>query len=129
MGFLEPDVLSSNKLRLIPDATIYHFGVLTSGMHMSWMRYLSGRLKSDYSYSIDIVYNNFPWPEPTDKQREAIEVAAQAVLDTRAQFPDCSLADLYDPDSMPPALAKATPSASPSCSNGIRNLPQISSPQ
>jgi len=74
---------------------------------MAWMRYICGRLEMRYRYSNTIVYNNFPWPDPTDKQREDIESAAQAVLDARAKFPDCSLADLYDPDTMPPELAKA----------------------
>ncbi|HOH56071.1 MAG TPA: class I SAM-dependent DNA methyltransferase, partial [Paludibacteraceae bacterium] len=79
-----------------------------SSMHMSWMRTVCGRLKSDYQYSAGIVYNNFPWPEnPSDKQKQAIEAAAQAVLDARAQFPEASLADLYDPLTMPPVLLKA----------------------
>ena len=108
LGFLQPDTLASNKLRLLPDATLLQFGVLTSAMHMAWMRYTTGRLKSDYQYSINIVYNNFPWPEGRpDKQRAAIEAAAQGVLDARAQFPGASLADLYDPVAMPPALVKA----------------------
>ena len=76
-------------------------------MHMSWVRAVCGRIKSDYRYSAGIVYNNFPWPDPNDKQREAIETAAQGVLDARAQFPDATLADLYDPLTMPPALVKA----------------------
>ncbi|MBK7816033.1 MAG: class I SAM-dependent DNA methyltransferase [Rhodocyclaceae bacterium] len=108
IGFLQPDTLASNKLRLLPRASLLHFAVLTSAMHMAWTRYTTGRLKSDYQYSIHIVYNNFPWPEsPTDKQRAAIEAAAQGVLDARAQFPGASLADLYDPVAMPPALVKA----------------------
>ena len=107
-GFLNPDTLASNKLRLLPHASLYHFGVLSSDMHMAWTRYVTGRLKSDIQYSIHIVYNNFPWPDsPTDAQREKIEAAAQAVLDARAQFPDATLADLYDPLTMPPALVKA----------------------
>ncbi len=108
IGFIQPDTLGSNKVRILPNATLYHFGILTSTMHMAWTRYTTGRLKSDYQYSITIVYNNFPWPdEPTDKQRAAIEAAAQAVLDARAQFPQSSLADLYDPLTMPPVLVKA----------------------
>jgi hypothetical protein len=92
----------------VSDATPYHFGVLTSQMHMAWVRTVCGRLKSDYRYSKDIVYNNFPWPEGvTDAQREGIERLAQAVLDARAQFPEATLADLYDPLTMPPVLAKA----------------------
>jgi hypothetical protein len=108
-GFLNPDTLASNKLRLLPHANLYHFGVLSSDMHMAWTRYVTGRLKSDIQYSIHIVYNNFPWPDspPTDAQREKIEAAAQAVLDARAQFPDASLADLYDPLTMPPVLVRA----------------------
>lgn len=86
---------------------MYHFGVLQSTMHMAWVRSVCGRLESRYRYSKDIVYNNFPWPELTDKQRAAIETAAQGVLDARAKFPESSLADLYDPLAMPPELVKA----------------------
>ena len=107
IGFMPPEVIASNLVLTIPHATTYHFGVLQSTMHMAWMRTVCGRLKSDYRYSASIVYNNFPWPEPTDKQRAAIETAAQAVLDTRAQFPAATLADLYDPLTMPPVLLKA----------------------
>ncbi|MBQ5413865.1 MAG: hypothetical protein IIU21_04285, partial [Schwartzia sp.] len=89
------------------DATLYHFGILNSNVHMSWMRAVCGRLKSDYDYSIKIVYNNFPWPTPTDKDRTAIEKTAQAILDARALYPGNSLADLYDPVTMPPELLKA----------------------
>ncbi|KIO48696.1 DNA methyltransferase [Nitrosospira sp. NpAV] len=108
LGFMTPETLCSNKLRIFPEATLYHFGIMQSAMHMAWMRYVTGRMKSDYQYSISIVYNNFPWPQaPTSKQCEDIEAAAQAVLDTRAQHPDASLADLYDPRTMPPDLVKA----------------------
>lgn len=108
LGFLSKNIIISNASYAIPKATLYHFGVLMSLMHMSWMRYTCGRLKSDYRYSNTIVYNNFPWPEiPTSKQKEAIEKAAQAVLDARASFPNSSLADLYDPNTMPPVLVKA----------------------
>jgi hypothetical protein len=108
MGMIGPETLASDLVFLIPNATLHHFGVLTSRMHMAWVRTVCGRLKSDYRYSKDIVYNNFPWPESvTDTQREAIERLAQAVLDARAQFPEATLADLYDPLTMPPALAKA----------------------
>jgi len=108
MAFLGPDVLCGNKLRLVDNATPLHLGVLTSTMHMAWMRNVSGRLKSDYQYSAKITYNNFPWPEPLeDKARIAIETAAQSVLDARVAFPDSTLADLYDPLTMPPALVKA----------------------
>ena len=107
MGFMNPDVLCSNAVRLIPNATLYHFGVLTSNVHMAWMRVVCGRLKSDYRYSKDIVYNNFPWPTPTEEQKARIEQTAQAILDARANHPDCSLADLYDEVTMPPELRKA----------------------
>lgn len=107
MGFMTPDILCSNLVKLIPDATLYHFGVLESGVHMSWMRAVCGRLKSDYRYSKDIVYNNFPWPTPTDAQKAKIEQTAQAILDARALYPDSSLADLYDEVTMPPELRKA----------------------
>ena len=108
LGYLPASVLASNKLRLIPNAELFELGVLHSMMHMAWTRASCGRMKSDFQYSISIVYNNFPWPDaPTDAQRHAIETAAQAVLDVRAQFPGSSLADLYDPLTMPPALLKA----------------------
>jgi len=107
MGLIGPETLCSDLLFLIPGAGRYHFGVLASTMHNAWVRYTCGRLESRYRYSKDIVYNNFPWPEPTDAQRAAIEAAAQGVLDTRAQFPVATLADLYDPLAMPPALLKA----------------------
>ncbi len=107
MGFLPPTCLGSDAVHLIPDATLYHFGVLESSVHMAWMRAVCGRLKSDYRYSKDVVYNNFPWPEVTDEQRERIAPTAQAILDARALYPDSSLADLYDPVTMPPELLKA----------------------
>jgi hypothetical protein len=106
--FFEPDVIVGNSCFSLPGATGFHFGVIQSAMHMAWVRYTCGRLESRYRYSKDIVYNNFPWPEsPTDKQRAAIESAAQSVLDARTQFPGSTLADLYDPLTMPPALLKA----------------------
>jgi hypothetical protein len=136
ISYLTRNFIVSDKTFVVPDTTSFHFGVLTSMMHMAWMKYICGRLKSDYSYSNTIVYNNFPWPEnPTDKQKDAVEKAAQAVLDARAQFMEaviptqegsarsfphsptdsslgrndkgCSLADLYDPNTMPPVLVKA----------------------
>ncbi|MDD3889932.1 MAG: N-6 DNA methylase [Syntrophomonadaceae bacterium] len=107
VGFVDKNVIVSNLVLTMPNATIYHFGILISNIHMAWMRAVAGRLKSDYRYSKDIVYNNFPWPEPTGKQREEIEVAAQAILDARALFPDSSLAQLYDPLTIPPELVKA----------------------
>ena len=108
IGYLPKEHIAGDKLYTVPNATLFHFGVLTSSMHMAWMRVVAGRLKSDYSYSNTIVYNNFSWPEkPSEKQKQTIETAAQAVLDARAQFPESSLADLYDPLTMPPALLKA----------------------
>jgi hypothetical protein len=108
IGFISPEIIASNLCLTIANATLFHFGILTSTMHMAWVRYTCGRLKSDYRYSASIVYNNYPWPnEPSDKQRATIETAAQAVLDARAQFQQSSLADLYDPLTMPPALVKA----------------------
>jgi len=107
MGFMTPDILCSNLVKIIPNATLYHLGVLTSNVHMAWMRAVCGRLKSDYRYSKDVVYNNFPWPTPTDAQKDKIEQTAQAILDARALYPDASLADLYDETTMPPELRKA----------------------
>ena len=107
MGFFTPNIFCSNLVKIIPDATLYHFGVLTSNVHMAWMRVVCGRLKSDYRYSKDIVYNNFPWPEPSTQQRQKIEQTAQAILDARALYPDSSLADLYDELTMPLELRKA----------------------
>jgi len=108
IGFLTKSDIPHNSAQIIPDATLYDFGILTSQMHMAWMRTVCGRLKSDYRYSKDIVYNNFPWPEDvTDKQRADIETLAQTVLDARALYPDSSLADLYDPITMPKELTDA----------------------
>ena len=107
-GFLDKQYIPSNSIYMIENASHYHFGMLTSLMHMSWVKYVCGRLKSDFRYSKDIVYNNYPWPlNPNDKQKQAVETAAQSVLDTRALFPNSSLADLYHPLTMPPALVKA----------------------
>ena len=102
-----PENLCSNQVNLIPNATLYHFGLLESNVHMAWIRAVAGRLKSDYRYSKDIVYNNFPWPAPTEQQKAKIEETAQAILDARNLYPDCSLADLYDEVTMPPELRKA----------------------
>ncbi|OUQ37222.1 methylase [Faecalibacterium sp. An121] len=107
MGFLTPQILCSNLVKIVPNATLYHFGVLTSNIHNAWMRAVCGRLKSDYRYSSGIVYNNFPWPNPTEEQKAKIERTAQAILDARALYPDSSLADLYDELTMPPELRKA----------------------
>jgi len=107
IGFIDKDTISSNANLLIPNATLYEFGVLSSTMHMAWTRCIAGYLGTSIRYSASIVYNTYPWPSPTDKQREAVEKAAQAVLDARAFFPESSLADLYDPNATPPALHKA----------------------
>lgn len=107
IGFMTPDVFCSDLVFIIPKASLYHFGILTSNIHMAWMRAVCGRLKSDYRYSKDVVYNNFPWPTPTEQQKAKIEQTAQAILDARALYPDCSLADLYDELTMPPELRKA----------------------
>jgi hypothetical protein len=107
MGFMPPEVIASNLVFVVPNAEPWHFGVMSSAMHMAWVRYTCGRLESRYRYSKDIVYNNFPWPEPDDGQKVAIETAAQSVLDTRAKFPDATLADLYDPLTMPTELLRA----------------------
>ncbi len=108
IGFLNKDVLASDLAFILPDASLYYFGVLTSIVHNAWMRAVAGRLKSDYRYSKDVVYNNFPWPEnATSKQKEKIEQLAQAVLDARSLYPDSTLAALYDPLTMPDELRKA----------------------
>jgi hypothetical protein len=108
IGFFDKYYIPGDTCMTIMDAQLYDFGILTSEMHMTWVKYICGRLKSDYRYSKDIVYNNYPWPEnPTDKQKESVEKAAQGVLDARLQFPNSSLADLYDPNTMPPVLVKA----------------------
>lgn len=107
LGFMDKDTIASDLVFLIPDAELYEFGVLMSNVHNAWMRTVCGRLKSDYRYSKDIVYNNFPWPTPTETQKQKIEQTAQAILDARELYPDCSLADLYDETTMPPELRKA----------------------
>lgn len=107
MGYMDDTVLCSNKLRLMPDASLYHFGILNSSIHMAWMRVVCGRLKSDYSYSINIVYNNFPWPEVTEEQRTKIESTAQAIINARRMYPDASMADLYGNLIVFPDLLKA----------------------
>lgn len=107
MGFMGADDLASDAVQIIPDATLYDFGILTSNVHMAWMRTVAGRLKSDYRYSAKIVYNNFPWPEVTEVQKEKISKTAQAILDARALYPDSSLADLYDELTMPVELRRA----------------------
>ncbi|MBK8155343.1 MAG: class I SAM-dependent DNA methyltransferase [Streptococcus sp.] len=107
IGFMPPDKIASDAIQIIPNASLYHFGILTSNVHMAWMRTVAGRLEMRYRYSKDIVYNNFPWPEVTKEQEERISQTAQAILDARALYPDSSLADLYDELTMPPELRKA----------------------
>lgn len=107
MGYMDESVLCSDKVRIMLGGTLYHFGVLESNVHMAWMRAICGRLKSDYSYTVNHVYNNFPWPAPTEQQIQKIEQTAQEILNVRALFPDSSLADLYDPLTMPPELRRA----------------------
>ena len=107
IGFMSPFIIASDACSIVPNATLYHFGVLTSSVHMAWMRVVCGRLKSDYRYSGLIVYNNFPWCTPTEEQKSKIEETAQAILDARAMSPNCSLADLYDETAMTPELRKA----------------------
>lgn len=107
IGFMTPEVKVTDAVQIIPNATIYEFGILTSNVHMSWMRTVAGRLEMRYRYSKDIVYNNFPWPNPTEKQREKIKQTAQGILDARALYPESSLADLYDEVAMPIELRNA----------------------
>lgn len=107
LGFLDENVIPTDSATIIPNAGLFEFGILTSNVHMAWMRAVCGRLKSDYRYSKDIVYNNFPWCNPTPEQRAKIEQTAQGILDARAKYPDCSLADLYDEVAMPPELRRA----------------------
>ena len=106
-GFVSPDVIVNDAVQIVPNASLYHFGIMKSNVHMAWVRVVCGRIKSDYRYSKDIVYNNFPWPEVSEQQRAKIEQTAQAILDARALYPDSSLADLYDEVTMPPELRRA----------------------
>ncbi len=107
LGFMSPDVIASNSTTIVPNASLFMFGVLTSNVHNAWMRTVGGRLKSDYRYSGSVVYNTFPWCNPTPEQKAKIEQTAQAILDARARHPECSLADLYHELSMPAELRKA----------------------
>ena len=107
IGFFDASVIASDAVQIIPDATLYHFGVLTSNVHMAWVKTVCGRLKSDYRYSAGIVYNNFPWPSPTDAQRNEIEKTAQEILDVRAKYPSYTLANLYDKRKIPNDLVDA----------------------
>lgn len=107
MGYMDNSVLCSDKVRILPNGNLYEFGILESNVHMAWVRATCCRLKSDYSYTVNDVYNNFIWPAPTEQQKAKIEQTAQAILDARALYPDSSLADLYDDLTMPPELRKA----------------------
>jgi hypothetical protein len=107
IGFMDKDVIVGDANQIIPNATLYEFGILTSIIHNAWMRVVAGRLESRYRYSKDIVYNNFPWPDATEEQKAKIEATAQAILDARALYPESSLADLYDELTMPAELRKA----------------------
>ena len=107
IGFMSYDIIVNDSVQIIPNANIYEFGIITSNVHMAWMRAVCGRLEMRYRYSKDIVYNNFPWCNPTEEQRKKIEQTAQGILNARAKYPDCSLADLYDETVMPPELRKA----------------------
>jgi hypothetical protein len=107
MEFLPKEIIPGDKLFMLPAASLYSLGIMTSNVHMAWMRAVCGRLKSDYSYSNTIVYNNFPWPNPIEEQKAKIEQTAQAILNARALYPDSSLADLYDELTMPVELRKA----------------------
>ncbi len=107
MGFMDEKTIASNLVLIVPNAGLYHFGVMESNVHMAWVRAVGGRLKSDYRYSNKMIYNNFPWPNPTPEQKARIEQTAQGILDARALYPDASLADLYDELTMPPELRKA----------------------
>jgi len=107
IGFVSPEIICGDANLLMPNASLFHFGVMLSNVHNAWMRTVCGRIKSDYRYSVNVVYNNFPWPTPTDAQKAKIEQTAQAILDARALYPDASLADLYDEVAMPPELRKA----------------------
>ena len=107
MAFLPENIIASNQLYIVSEADVYHFGVLMSNVHMAWMRTVCGRLESRYRYSSAVVYNNFPWPNPDERQIDAIISTAKNILSVRAKFPDCTLAEIYDEDSMPPELRKA----------------------
>ena len=107
IGFMPSTTIAANTVVIVSDSTLYHFGIITSNVHMSWMRVICGRLKSDYRYAGSVVYNNFPWPTPTEAQKVKIEKTAQAILDARNLYPDCSLADLYDETTMPVELRRA----------------------
>jgi hypothetical protein len=107
IGWIEPPTIPSDLVFVLQNGYIFHFAILTSSMHMAWLRYIGGRLESRYRYSAGLVYNTFPWPQADRLQKQKVEVLAQAIVDARANYPDATLADLYDPDTMPPDLRKA----------------------
>ena len=107
LGVITGDTIVTDLVHIIPNATLYHFGILTSAMHMAWMRTVCGRLKSDYRYSRDLCYNTFPWPSATEKQRQHIESLAQTVFDVRETYPELTLAQMYSPETMPQPLQDA----------------------
>ena len=107
MGFIPPTIIGNDSVQIIPEASLFHFGILESNVHMAWMRAVCGRLEMRYRYSKDVVYNNFPWPTPTEEEKAKIEQTAQQILDARALYPDSSLADLYDELTMPVELRRA----------------------
>ena len=130
MGFMDNSPLTSDLCFIVPEGKLYHFGVLTSAMHMAWTKCVCGRLKNDFRYSAGIVYNNFPWIEhPSEKQIERIEQCAEAVLEARKMFPGASLADLYDPLAMPPALMKAHQALDKAVDSAYRPTPFTSDSQ
>ena len=128
IGYMNPDTIASNKLYLISDASLCMFGILISNVHMAWMRIVAGRLEMRYSYS-PAVYNNFPWCEPTEAQKAAIEKTAQAILDARGLYPDCSLADLYDEATMPPELRKAHQANDKAVMKAYGYTPSVTEPE
>jgi hypothetical protein len=129
-GFFGPENIVHNSCSAIPRATLYHFGILSSVMHMAWVRHVCGRIKSDFRYSTRLVYNNYPWPRNvSDANSQRVERAAQAVMDARRHFPDSTLADLYDPDAMPAALHRAHNALDRAVDRCYRQQPFISERQ
>ena len=123
MNYLDNNTIPTNQLQTIPNASLYHFGVLNSAMHMSWMRTVCGRLKGDYRYSASIVYNTFPWPEVSEEQKKAVSELADMVLNIRNMYPDKTLAEMYDPDKMPEPLAEAHHNLDVAVDSLYRNTP------
>ena len=123
IGFLHSDVISSDAVQIVPTATLYDFAILTSAMHMAWMRTVCGRLKSDYRYSRDLCYNTFPWPTVSEEQKKAVSELADMVLNIRNMYPDKTLAEMYDPDKMPEPLAEAHHNLDVAVDSLYRNTP------